>query len=77
MPQEFTKLQLLGFGDLHKLGITYSRAHLWRLMRAGQFPKPVALGSARYSRKAWRLKDIERFIASRETVDYAQQEPAA
>ncbi len=29
-------------------GITYSKPHLWRLEKAGKFPKRVAIGAARY-----------------------------
>jgi predicted DNA-binding transcriptional regulator AlpA len=70
--------QLLSRDDLATYyGITYSRKHLWRLMRAGTFPRPVALGTAKYARKAWRRQDIEAFIASRPVVDYDAKDAAA
>jgi prophage regulatory protein len=38
---------LLSFDDLRLFGIRYSRAHLYRLIKAGSFPQPVRLGEAR------------------------------
>jgi predicted DNA-binding transcriptional regulator AlpA len=67
----------LSFTDLKTYyGIGYSRTYLWKLMRAGKFPRPVALGngSTRYARKAWRLADIEAYTANRQTVEYSQME---
>jgi predicted DNA-binding transcriptional regulator AlpA len=56
---------LLGRADLREYyGITYSRAHLHRLMREGKFPRQVALGPEMYCRKVWRRGDIEQWIAS-------------
>jgi predicted DNA-binding transcriptional regulator AlpA len=42
-------------------GISYSRAHLYRLIAAEEFPAPVALGPHAYSRKMWRRDAIEQF----------------
>jgi prophage regulatory protein len=42
---------LLHIGDLHKLGVRYSRQHLDRMEKAGQFPRRVKLtpnGSVRW-----------------------------
>jgi prophage regulatory protein len=37
--------RLLSFDDLRTVkGIAYSRAHMWRLVRDGKFPKPIHLG---------------------------------
>lgn len=56
---------LLSRDDLRQyFGITYSRSHLWRLIKDGTFPAPVALGPAPYARKCWRLADIEAWIAA-------------
>jgi predicted DNA-binding transcriptional regulator AlpA len=56
---------LLNHEDLRRYyGITYSRQHLWRLVRAGVLPRPVALGIGKYARKAFRREDIEAHVAS-------------
>lgn len=60
---------LLSRDDLREFfGITYSRAHLHRLIRDHHFPAPVALGSAPYARKCWRVADIEAWVAALPTV---------
>ena len=41
---------------LQRLGVTYSRVHLRRLVDAGKFPPPVRLSA---NRIAWRISDIE------------------
>lgn len=46
-PEEKRGQDLLGFDDLRLFGIRYSRAHLYRLIKAGKFPRPVRLGEAR------------------------------
>lgn len=66
---------LLSRPDLAKLGISYSRAHLWRLICAGQFPAPVALGPAQYARKCWRRKDVEDWLAHLPLASYASAKP--
>ena len=38
---------LLKMADLKAKGIDYSKAHLWRMIREGKFPKPVKLGPRR------------------------------
>lgn len=68
---------LLGLGDLRALGISWSRQHLHRLMHAGKFPRPVALGPEVRARKAWRADDIERWLASLPYIDSAESEEAA
>jgi prophage regulatory protein len=56
---------LLSFADLRALGVSYSRWHLYRLVRKNKFPRPVALGPEPCARKAWRAADIERWLAER------------
>jgi prophage regulatory protein len=53
---------LLSHTDLHALGISYSRQHLYRLMASGAFPRPVALGAEVCARKAWRRSDIMNWL---------------
>jgi hypothetical protein len=51
------------FHDLPKHGIPpYHRIHIGRLMRRGQFPAAVQLSQ---NRIAWRVSDLEDWIASR------------
>lgn len=40
-----------------------SRSELYRRIRAGEFPKPVAIGTRAV---AWRQSDVEQWIASRQ-----------
>ena len=37
-------MKLLRFDDLKSLGIPFSRVHVDRLQKAGQFPKKIKLG---------------------------------
>jgi prophage regulatory protein len=38
-------MKLLAMDELKPVkGIGYSRAHLWRLIKAGDFPRPVKIG---------------------------------
>ncbi|TPM11282.1 AlpA family transcriptional regulator [Mesorhizobium sp. B2-3-11] len=52
-------MQLLGYEALKTKGIGFSRPHIWRLMKAGEFPKPIKLGS---SRNAWLESEIDAYI---------------
>ena len=63
---------LLTREDLRRyFGITYSREHLSRLVTKGLFPLPVPLGESVYSRKMWRLEDVQNFIVNRPVFDAA------
>lgn len=44
------------------IGINYSRVHIGRLVKAGAFPRPVHVST---NRVAWRLRDLESWMASR------------
>jgi predicted DNA-binding transcriptional regulator AlpA len=58
---------LLGLEDLHARGVApFSRTHLWRLIKAGKFPAPVAVGGG--ARKAWRASDIEAWLNELEPI---------
>lgn len=58
-----TANRLISFAELKPFtGIGYSRDHLRRLVKAGAFPKPVNLSSARI---AWREADVQEWIAMR------------
>jgi len=53
---------LLDFDDLRARGIPYSRVHLWRLERAGEFPKRIPIGRARHG---WLETEVDAWIADR------------
>jgi prophage regulatory protein len=57
-------VNLLDYDDLNARGIRLGRVQLWRLMRAGQFPRQVKIGS----RNAWVESEINAFIAARIAV---------
>jgi prophage regulatory protein len=40
--------QLIPYSALAAKCITYSKPHLWRLEKAGKFPKRVPIGAGRY-----------------------------
>ena len=69
-------MKLLTFPELkEKKGIRYSASHVWRLVRAGKFPKPVHLGP---NCIAWVETEIdahiERKIAERDQPASSQVE---
>lgn len=45
-----------------------SRASIYRMMSAGEFPSPIRLGTRAIG---WRVADIEAWLASRAPVSYA------
>jgi prophage regulatory protein len=50
---------LLRYNDLASKGVRYSRPHLWRLIKAGRFPKPIkGLGSE----NCWLESEIDAHI---------------
>ena len=54
--------RLLNSDDLRAKGIKFSRMHLYRLMKAGRFPKTIRVGDAR---NAWIEAEIDAYIAAR------------
>ena len=71
-------MNILRFDDLAGKGVRYSKAHLWRLIKAGRFPKPVKGLS---SENAWLESDIDAYIAAlvaeRDGPEQAEHETAA
>jgi prophage regulatory protein len=55
-------MRLLDYEDLRGLGIRYSKCQLWRLWKAGKFPRPVKLS---VSRNAFRADEIHAWIDAR------------
>jgi len=59
-------MAILTFPDLKAKGVDFSAMHIWRLVRAGRFPKPFKLGVDRkYSRNFWDEAEVDAFLASR------------
>lgn len=56
---DMTVIDLKG---IRKLGITYARTHLKRLMAAGKFPKWFALCDEPKARKVWWLREIVAYL---------------
>ena len=55
-------MRLLSRKGLNEKGVSYSRAHLYRLMAEGRFPKPIKLSEAR---NAWIEAEIDAWIEAR------------
>jgi hypothetical protein len=60
VPTLYEGVELLSYEDLKRIGIKYSRAHLWRLEAAGKFPERiftqvsnVSLGACLRSFSGW------------------------
>jgi len=51
--------RLLDLDDLPQNGIKFSDTHLWRLIKAGRFPRPVKIGY----RLHWSEEEIDSYIA--------------
>jgi prophage regulatory protein len=58
---------LIPYDDLRAKGIRYSKPHLWRLEKAGKFPRRVPIGAARYGYVEAEIDDfITGLIAARD-----------
>jgi predicted DNA-binding transcriptional regulator AlpA len=60
-----TGYEVVNFRGLKSLGIPYSRAHIWRLMRRGEFPSCFKLGSHRNSPPVWWLSEVIEWLEAR------------
>lgn len=49
-----------------KVGL--SRTTIWRRVKDGDLPPPVRLGGSNTSAVGWKLSEIERWLADRETI---------
>lgn len=54
-------MKLLDTAALADKGIHFSDTHIWRLIRAGAFPKPVKIGN----RNHWVETEIDQYIADK------------
>jgi prophage regulatory protein len=63
--QESESMKILSIDELKTAkGIAYSKAHIWRLIRAGKFPQPIRLGE---NRIAFPEREIDAFLESKVT----------
>jgi prophage regulatory protein len=62
---DLNSVELLREADLRNR-LKLSHTTIWRLLRAGKFPPPVKVSERL---KAWRLVDIERWVAERTETD--------
>jgi predicted DNA-binding transcriptional regulator AlpA len=60
-----TGKEVVNWKGLKALGIPYSRTQIWRLMRAGEFPRCFKLGDYRNSPPVWYLYEIQEWIDNR------------
>lgn len=57
-----TDSNLIRYSGLKLLGIPWSRQHVGRLERAGQFPRRLKLGA---KTACWRVSEVEAWIQAR------------
>ena len=55
-------MRLLSLPELKAKGVSYSRAHLDRLIKQHKFPPPIKLGE---NRNAWPESEIDEWIEAR------------
>ena len=60
-----TRKEVVNFRGLKALGIPYSRGHIWRLMRAGEFPLCFKLGSHRNSPPVWWVCEVIEWLEAK------------
>jgi prophage regulatory protein len=66
---------LIPYRDLKSKGIPYSKPHIWRLEKAGKFPRRVPIGESRYAYVESEIDDhVAALIAARDAG--AEQEAA-
>jgi prophage regulatory protein len=54
-------MKLLDLDGLAEKGVKFSDTHIWRLIRSGNFPKPVKIGN----RNHWAESEIDQYIADK------------
>lgn len=60
----FAHLRVLTMKEVSRL-TRYTPQHVYRLERAGKFPRRIRLGE---NRVGWRLADVEKWFATRQIV---------
>jgi prophage regulatory protein len=58
-------MKLLDYAGLLDKGIKWSKPHLWRKERAGEFPKRVQLGAASHG---WDEAEIDEWLEQRKAA---------
>jgi predicted DNA-binding transcriptional regulator AlpA len=58
-------VKLLSYSDLAAKGIPYRKAHLRRLIVAGEFPQAVAIGDGKNGVHRFLESEIDEFIAAK------------
>jgi prophage regulatory protein len=54
-------MKLLDYDALAAKGIQFSDTHIWRLIKAGDFPRPIKVGN----RNHWVETEIDQYIADK------------
>jgi predicted DNA-binding transcriptional regulator AlpA len=57
-----TGKEVVNFKGIKALGIPYSRTHIWRLMKSGDFPRAFKLGKFPNSPPVWWLREIVEWL---------------
>jgi prophage regulatory protein len=59
--------RLISHEDLKSKDISYSKPHLWRMEKAGKFPKRVPIGAGRYGYVEGEIdRHVDELIAARD-----------
>ena len=64
MNVEFLRERLVSAKELRQL-VPYSRVHILRLEKMGEFPRRIRLGPSPTGRVGWRLSEIMQWIEER------------
>ena len=57
-------MQLLDRNGLREKGIPFTKQHIDRLIRKGEFPRPIKIGS---NTNAWIEDEVDQYVADRVT----------
>jgi predicted DNA-binding transcriptional regulator AlpA len=60
-----TGKEVANFRAIKALGIPYSRTHLFRLVKSGDFPRPFKVGSHRNSPPVWWLHEVIQWLEAK------------
>ena len=71
-----TGKEVVNWKALKALGIPYSRAHIWRLMEAGEFPRCFKLGKHRNSPPVWWQSEVIEWLEQRAKAALPSATPA-
>ena len=54
---------LIGYAELRERhGVKYSKAHLWRLIKEGSFPKPIKISGSPSARNHWDDEEVGDYV---------------